>query len=244
MPEDVIIEGQNLDTSTEGQVTDTEVDKDIEVEDENFNPDTLFGEEDGEEEVSYQFGDYDLSKYKDVLDFTDKEMVEEFNQYAQKYADKGFTQEQVEFILDEKIAELNEKEPKKEKKLTQKEVKERLQKSLTKEEIRNYTATTNFVRNILSGTEFEDKLNDIVQNPTLVKLFHNVYKKSIGSTTNLGSVAKKQEKQIKTMSLDEAYDRLLETTRNKEIDRDGLVKELRARVSDREGLENLLSIII
>lgn len=236
MPEELVetvdITSQNDETEIEGNS----------LEDDIFNPDTLFSEEDGEEELSYQFGDYDLSKYKDVLDFSDSEMVEEFNQYAQKYAEKGFNQEQIEFILDEKIAELNERENRKEKKSTQKEIKERLQNSLTKEEIRNYRATTNFVKGIVDGTEFEDKLNEIIQNPTLVKLFHNAYKKSMGSTTNIGSVSKKKEKQIRSMSYEEASDKLMEAI-GKGIADEKFVRELRNSTSDTESLDELLKAL-
>lgn len=224
------------------EVTEEPIEEIVE-EDTEFNPDNLFNDDDAEEEVNYTFGEYDLSKFKDVLDFSDEELVSEFNEYASKYQEKGFTQEQVEFILDEKIAELEAQEDAKAKKPTQREVKEKLQKSLTKEEIRNYKPTSVFVRELVAGTEFEDKAMDIMQNPTLVKLFHTAYKKSLGKTTNINNTNKPKETQIKSMTIDEAYDLVIQATKDKGIDKESLIKDLKARVSDKEGLAHLLSLM-
>lgn len=229
-----------LDEPVESEVVEeVKENTDETIESDEFNPDELFDEEDGKEEISYNIAGYDLSKYKDVLDFENEENVKEFAEHMQKYYDKGFTQEQVEFLLEDKLSDYEEKEPKKP---TQKEIKERLQNSLTKEEIRNYKATTNMIRDFVSGTEFEGKLKDIVQNPTLVKLFHNVYKKSLGKTTNLGSVTKRQEKQIASMSYDEARGELMKVITQKG-DKVKTAKSLYNQVSDKNTFSQLLNTV-
>lgn len=209
---------------------------------EEFDPSSLFTEEDGIEKANYVFGEYDLSKYKDILDFKNEELVNEFNSYADKYSNLGFTQEQVEFILDERISEAQESERRKERKPTQKEIKERLQNSLTKEEIRNYNSIGKFVRYIVDGTEFEEKANEILQNPSLIKLFNMAYKKSLGKTTNINAISKKQERQISSMSIDDATNKLLKAIEKGEAD-ESLVKQLKASVTDKEAFDDLLEAL-
>lgn len=204
---------------------------------EDINPDDLF--EDYEDPDMYKVAGYDLSKYKDVLNFEEPEKMEEFNAYIEKLQKAGFTQEQIEFLIDD---ELNDSEEKPKVK-TNKEIKEELQKELTKDEKRNYKAVYAFVGNNLKNTEFEGKVTQIMQNPALVKVMNIMYKNSLGKTTNLKSMQKPNEKQLRTMTLDEAYNKLLESTKDKDIDRKALIKELKSRVADRKGLDHLLSII-
>lgn len=115
-----------LDEPVESEVVEeVKENTDETIESDEFNPDELFDEEDGKEEISYNIAGYDLSKYKDVLDFENEENVKEFAEHMQKYYDKGFTQEQVEFLLEDKLSDYEEKEPKKP---TQKENKREITK--------------------------------------------------------------------------------------------------------------------
>ena len=182
----------------------TEVEVEVE---EEFDPENLFNEDDVNAD-SFKFGDYNLEKYKDVLDFSDEELTKEFTEKAEQYQKLGFTQEQIEFILDEKINDAREVEELRAKKPTQKEIRERLQSSLSNEEIRNYKPTTNYVKDLLNGTEFESKANEILQNPILVKLFHQAYKKSLNKTTNVNAVSKRPEANVKSMTFEEADQKL------------------------------------
>ena len=210
------------------QQYDNEVNEDLD----NGNLDDLF---DNDTE-NYNIGGYDLSKYKDILSFEDENNMVEFNAYIDKFAKAGFTQEQIEFLIDDEIADDEPKE------LTKQDIKERLN-SLSREEKRNYKAVNSFVNNALQGTELQGKERQIMSNPALVKLMNIVYKQSLGKTANLKSMQKINEKPIKTLTLDDAYDRLLESTKDNTIDKNKLIAELRARVADSKGLEELLSII-
>ena len=185
----------------EGVEVDTEVDNDV------FDPEDLFSEDDVNAD-SFVFGNYNLEKYKDILDFSNEELTQEFTERAEEYQKLGFTQEQIEFILDEKIADIREMDERRAKVPTKTEVKERLQSSLSNEEIRNYKPTSNFVKDILKGTEFESKANDILQNPVLVKIFHQAYKKSLNKTTNVNAVSKRPEANVKTMTYEQAEGQL------------------------------------
>ena len=119
----------------------------VEVEDEDFDPENLFNEDDVNTD-SFKFGDYNLEKYKDILDFSDEELTKEFTEKAEEYTKLGFTQEQIEFIIDERIKDAQDAEELRAKKPTQKEIRERLQGSLSNEEIRNYKPTTNYVKDL------------------------------------------------------------------------------------------------
>lgn len=243
--EDVVVNETEV-TETETEVNDTEIDdtevneivEETETEtDEEFDPDKMF-DDDNEQ---YQVAGYDLSKYKDVLNFENEAVMLEFTEYAQKYADAGFTQEQIELLLDERLVNDVEDKPKK---LSNKEIQDRLNKGLSREEKRNYKAINSFVVGALHGTELEDKSRDIMKNPALVKLMNIVYKKSLGTTTNIKATQKPKETTIKTMSLDEAYDKLLESTKDSSVDKTKLISELKSRVADKKGLDKLLSIIL
>ena len=240
LPQDTVSEEVDYE-STSSEVMDGE-NEETEVDD-TFNPEDLFGEEDINTD-SYMFGSYNLEKYKDVLDFTDEELTQEFNEQVEAYESRGFTQEQIEFILDEKIADIKEREEKRLAKPSQKEIRERLQQNLSKEEIRNYKPTVTFVKDILSGTEFEDKTNDILQNPVLVKIFHQAYKKSLGRTTNMNSIAKRQESPIKTMSYAQA-EKQLQKAFNQRQDVKGVATSLLSSLSgnDKELFLELISAV-
>lgn len=221
--------------TVEENIGDTqEVDTEVAVEDEEFNPEDMFEDDNS----TYQFGQYDLSKYKDVFDFDNEEFVSEFNRYAKEYASKGFTQEQIEYLLDSRIAEA-EQDPK-QKQTSSKEIKERLNKGLSNEEKRNYKAINSFVVNALAGTELEGQEKAIVSNPALVKLMNVLYKKSLGSTTNIKGTQRSVEKQIRSISLEDAQQELL-TTIAKKGDKEKVAKELYSRVSDRESFKALLN---
>lgn len=230
-------EEEEVEPTSEVEENDLGEDKEDE-----FDPDNLFDEEDGKEQINYQFGSYDLSKYADDLNFEDEEFITELQDFTNRYEQAGFTQEQMEFILDDRLKEAREDDEAKSKKPTNKEIKERLVKSLTKEEIRNYKPTAQFVNNLVKGTEFEGKAKDILQNPALVKLFHMAYKQSLGKTGNLKSINKRQESQLKTLSLDEASDRLIDAINEGKAD-DNLIKQLKNSVKEKDAFNELLEAL-
>lgn len=200
------------------------VDNEVETTEDEFDPDKMFDEE---ELVSYNFGIYNLEKFKDVLDFENQELHDEFNSYVLDLEAKGFTQEQVEFMLEREIAK---PEPEKNKE----DVKEVLKKSLTIEEKRNYSNINNFVTDMIAGTEFEESKNDIMQNPALVKLFNQIYKKSLSKTGSLNNLAtKSKEKQIKSLDYETAMSKVKDSLAKKGDTR-GLVSSLINSVSDKE----------
>ena len=124
------------------------------------------------------FGKYDLSKYKDKMNFEDTEALEAFRKEATKLEQLGASQELVEYILDNVIV-LNE-EMAAPQKITKKEVEANLKQHLTIEERRSYPVINNFVKDTLKGTELEGNTLEVMSNPYLVKLAGYFYKKGVG----------------------------------------------------------------
>ena len=140
---------------------------------EEFNTDNVdFSENDT------TFGKYDLSKYKDKIDFENIEAMEAFRQEATKLEQLGASQELVEYIC-ESVLGMNE-ESQEPQKMTKKEVDADLKRHLTIEERRSYPVINNFVKDTLKGTELEGNTLEIMSNPYLVKLAGYFYKKGVG----------------------------------------------------------------
>jgi len=203
-----------------------------------FRPDDMFTDD----ETLYGVGDYNLSKYKEVLDFDNPEVIGVLEAEANRYKEKGFTQEQIEFILDERVEEMaNEAEDNKVP--SPEEIRQNLSNKLTSEEKRNYRAVHSFVSDMYTGTELEKGIDNIMGNPILVKMMNVMYKKSLSQTGNMNqSIPKRPEKQIRSMSIDEAYD-TIDRAMSDGRDIKKVVKEIKNRVADKQGLQELLKII-
>lgn len=168
-----------------------------------FNPDEI---DFSEQETT--FGKYDLSKFKDNINFENSEAMEAFNQEAQKMEELGFTQEQVEYIC-EAVLGMNE-EVGEVKMPTKEEITSNLKKGLTIEEQRNYKAINSFVKEALKGTELESEAQFIMANPKIVKLVNAVYKKAAGSKIiNKANVEQKTDIKYTVDYAQSQYDKYL-----------------------------------
>ena len=127
------------------------------------------------------FGKYDLSKYKENLAYENIEAMENLKQFAEKAEKQNFTQDQIEFILDELYQANQEIEDQLPKKMTKAEAEENLKKYLTPDERRDHKVVGNYVKDIIKGSEFEGLEKNIMTDPLLVKFARLFYKKSAGS---------------------------------------------------------------
>lgn len=132
-------------------------------------------------EEEYTYNGYDFSKYKDILDDDDSvEMVETITTQMKAL---NYTQEQADFLAD--LLRMATEDDEEEEVTSPVNVKEELNKYLTKEEKRNYKAVANFINTSFKGTEMEEYVNEIKSNPFLVKMFHTLYKgKGVQSKVN------------------------------------------------------------
>lgn len=131
-------------------------------------------------EEEYTYNGYDFSKYKDVLD--DDDCVEMVETITTQMKALNYTQEQADFLADLLRMATEDDDEEEESPVN---VKEELNKYLTKEEKRNYKAVANFINTSFKGTEMEEYVNEIKSNPFLVKMFHTLYKgKGVQSKVN------------------------------------------------------------
>jgi hypothetical protein len=212
-------------TEEEGKETGEETEK---GEEEEFNPDEIdFSENDT------TFGKYDLSKYKDVIDFENAEALEAFRQEAAKLEQLGASQELVEYIC-ESVLGLNE-ESQSPQKMTKTEVEANLKQHLTIEERRNYPVVNNYVKDILKGTELENNTLEIMSNPYLVKLASYFYKKSVGGRViNQSNVPEQKPKATYTLdTVQRNYEKFLEKNPTKEQESKYL-SDLYKKIPDKE----------
>ena len=169
------METPESDTETPEEIQEQETKEDEESE-EDFSIDDL-----DLLENETTFGKYDLSKYKENLAYENIEAMENLKQFAEKAEKQNFTQDQIEFILDELYQANQEIEDQLPKKMTKAEAEENLKKYLTPDERREHKVVGNYVKDIIKGSEFEGLEKNIMTDPLLIKFARLFYKKSVGS---------------------------------------------------------------
>ena len=245
MEDEIVLDENIIDTNNETSIEEEVIDngpeesnieEDIEEEDGEFDPEKAFEEDEG----VYVIGGYDLSKYKETLGLENPENLELITKYAEGLESKGFTQDQIEYLIEREMVDEPKEEPKKP---NAKEIKENLNKSLTVEEKRNYKYVNSYVNSIVEGTELSKYKNEIMQNPNLVKIMHLAYKGSLGTKTGLKAASSRTvEKQIKSVSMDDAYSQIMDTL-GKGGDVKSLSKDLKGKVNDKDSFNQLMRSI-
>lgn len=220
---DVDVTDDNGTAGNEPDITDntdntdiTDTDDNSETTDDNdqdngeFDPDNLDFEE---TESDYTFGDYNLSRFKDNLNFADENIRNGFNALSEELKKQGFTQSQVEWLMQKEIEAVQNKKsaagP------TKEQVLKELTENLSIQERRDYKAVGNFLKESIKGTEIEKYYKEAMANPAVFKIVHALYSKNIsGKPLNAGST--KDTKEVKGTSyttLDNAIDEYTEYLR-------------------------------
>lgn len=204
-----VIEEQDITTedTQEEETQETQEEKPFSVDDLDF-------------EDSYKVGGYDLNKYKDIISSENMQMLEET---AREYAEKGFTQEQIEFLIDK---EINFKQ------LNREEVQQELNKYLNVEEKRNYKAVGQQLRTALEQDGLGAYYEEAMSNPIVFKIINSVLKTrgaNIGAKTEFNT----REKQLTGYQAVEEFNSYLrENLGNADIQ--GKQKELLNKLSEKE----------
>lgn len=208
--------GNDLDTTDDTDNTDiTDTDDNSETTDDNdqdngeFDPDNLDFEE---TESDYTFGDYNLSRFKDNLNFADENIRNGFNALSEELKKQGFTQSQVEWLMQKEIEAVQNKKSAAEP--TKEQVLKELTENLSIQERRDYKAVGNFLKESIKGTEIEKYYKEAMANPAVFKIVHALYSKNIGGKS-LGIGTTKDTKEVKGTSytLDNAIDEYTEYLR-------------------------------
>lgn len=180
-----------------------------------------FSVDDLEFEDNYKVGDYDLSKYKDIISAENMQALEG---YAKEYSEKGFTQEQIEFLIDK---ELENKKPNRE------EVQKELNKYLSVEEKRNYKTVGKQLKTALESDGLGAYYEEAMTNPIVFKIINSVLKtRGANIGANIGQETRENKSLTGYQAVEEFNKYLRENMGNADIK--GKQKELLGKLSEKE----------
>nr|DAK42919.1 MAG TPA: hypothetical protein [Caudoviricetes sp.] len=170
----------------------------------------------------YNLGGYDFSKFKGRIDESSLPYIEE---YAKRYQEQGFTQAQIEFLMEENLSET----PK-----DRDSIMKELNTSLTMEEKQSYKYTGTQLRQALDKSNLGKYYDEIMTNPIAFKVV-NALVKNMTPGANVGA---KTERESRTSRLTgyQAVDKFNEYLRANigNADVQGKVKELMAIIGTEE----------
>lgn len=218
--EDEILEnisesGETLDNTDQNLENNNEADTDVEEKKPFTVDDIEFTEE-------YNLGGYDFSKFKGRIDESSLPYIEE---YAKRYQEQGFTQAQIEFLMEENLSET----PK-----DRDSIMKELNTSLTMEEKQSYKYTGTQLRQALDKSNLGKYYDEIMTNPIAFKVV-NALVKNMTPGANVGA---KTERESRTSRLTgyQAVDKFNEYLRANigNADVQGKVKELMAIIGTEE----------
>ena len=156
-------ENEEAEETTEQQEESTE-----------FDPDNLEFEE---TEEDFIFGDYNLSKFKDSLNLSDENIRNGFNELSKELKEQGFTQSQIEWLMQKEIDAIQSKAQNTEP--TKEQVMKELKENLTIQERKDYKIVGNYLKENIKGTELEKYYKEAMANPAVFKIVHALYSKNI-----------------------------------------------------------------
>lgn len=170
----------------------------------------------------YNLGGYDFSKFKGRIDESSLPYIEE---YAKRYQEQGFTQAQIEFLMEENLSET----PK-----DRDSIMKELNTSLTMEEKQSYKYTGTQLRQALDKSNLGKYYDEIMTNPIAFKVV-NALVKNMTPGANIGA---KTERESRTSRLTgyQAVDKFNEYLRANigNADVQGKAKELLAIIGTEE----------
>lgn len=180
------MENENLEQNIDINLDDVDVEQEVNKEDTNndVNPD-VFNPENIEFEDEYNFGGYNLTKFKENLNLNE-DNVKVLDSMTAKYSELGLTQEQVEGVIGLMIdKEVSSQSPV--------AIKETLNKNLTFEEKRAYKANCNLLKQALAGTAEEKFFDVLTSDPTAVKILGKVINHIKGGGKSVNSARTERE---------------------------------------------------
>ena len=155
-----------------------------EEKEQDFNPENATFED----ESLYQIEGYDLTEFKEVVDLGDPEKRQQAESQLKQLKEMGFTQDQIKFLINNAVQDLQaETEPKKELK-TQSEVNAYLNKNLDKDTKLNYIPLTRNIKEWFSGSKYEKHIGRMVKDPDFLNMVDYLSKKIKGEPAGLGGV--------------------------------------------------------
>ena len=170
----------------------------------------------------YNIAGYDFSKFKGRIAESDLPYLEE---YAKKYQEQGFTQAQIEFLMEENLADA----PK-----DMDSIMKELNNSLTMEEKQSYRHTGTQLKQALDKSNLGKYYEEIMTNPIAFKVV-NALVKSLTPGANVG-VKTERESRVSRLTGYQAVEKFNEYLRANvgNADVQGKAKEILALIGTEE----------
>ena len=175
--EDEVLENLENDVS-EIKETDPNLEENTEEQQQEEKP---FSVDDIEFSEEYNIAGYDFSKFKGRINESDLPYLEE---YAKKYQEQGFTQAQIEFLLEENLSEA----PK-----DRESIMKELNASLTMEEKQSYRHTGTQLKQALDKSNLGKYYEEIMSNPIAFKVV-NALVKNLTPGANVGAKTERESR--------------------------------------------------
>ncbi len=181
----------------------------------------------------YNIAGYDFSKFKGRIAESDLPYLEE---YAKKYQEQGFTQAQIEFLMEENFADT----PK-----DMDSIMKELQSSLTVEEKQNYRHTGTQLKQALDKSNLGKYYEEIMTNPIAFKVV-NALVKNLTPGANVGAKTERESRVNSLISGErgvELFNEFLSTSSVNEEAVKAKVKEIRGKIKNQEELNYFNQIV-
>lgn len=175
--ENEVLENLENDVS-EIKETDPNLEENTEEQQQEEKP---FSVDDIEFSEEYNIAGYDFSKFKGRIAESDLPYLEE---YAKKYQEQGFTQAQIEFLMEENLSEA----PK-----DRESIMKELNASLTMEEKQSYRHIGTQLKQALDKSNLGKYYEEIMSNPIAFKVV-NALVKSLTPGANIGAKTERESR--------------------------------------------------
>lgn len=181
----------------------------------------------------YNIAGYDFSKFKGRIDESSLPYLEE---YAKKYQEQGFTQTQIEFLMEENLADA----PK-----DMDNIMKDLNNSLTMEEKQSYRHTGTQLKQALDKSNLGKYYEEIMTNPIAFKVV-NALVKNLTPGANVGAKTERESRVNSLISGErgvELFNEFLSTSSVNEEAVKAKVKEIRGKIKNQEELNYFNQIV-
>ena len=191
-----------------------------------------FSVDDIEFTEEYNIAGYDFSKFKGRIDESSLPYLEE---YAKKYQEQGFTQAQIEFLMEENLADA----PK-----DMDSIMKELNNSLTMEEKQSYRHTGTQLKQALDKSNLGKYYEEIMTNPIAFKVV-NALVKNLTPGANVGAKIERESRVNSTISGEKGVELFNEflSTSSDETAIKAKAKEIRSKITNQEELNYFNQIV-
>lgn len=191
-----------------------------------------FSVDDIEFTEEYNIAGYDFSKFKGRIDESSLPYLEE---YAKKYQEQGFTQAQIEFLMEENLADT----PK-----DMDSIMKELNNSLTMEEKQSYRHTGTQLKQALDKSNLGKYYEEIMTNPIAFKVV-NALVKNLTPGANVGAKIERESRVNSTISGEKGVELFNEflSTSSDETAIKAKAKEIRSKITNQEELNYFNQIV-